>query len=396
MIFENALKKLGKAADIIKLTPIELKRLSEPERVLEVNFPVVMDNGSINYFKGYRVQHNTALGPAKGGIRYHPNLSLDEVKALALWMTFKCALADIPFGGGKGGVIVDTKTLSKSEVERLSRAYIHAIADFIGPNKDVPAPDVYTNAEIMGFMLNEYEKIIGRKSPAVITGKPVELGGSLGREEATGMGGSYIVLENFKPCRVVVQGVGNVGGIIAELLFKADYKIIAISDSRGGVYNETGLNITELLKHKDETGSVTGFPGSKNVSNAELLELETDLLIPAALEDQITINNANKIKAKTIVEMANGPVTYEASELLLKRGVNLIPDILANSGGVIVSYFEWYQNMHAEQWTKEKVFNKLKQKITSAYKDIKETAQLNKTDLRTAAYIVALKRILKK
>ena len=398
--FEVAKKQFLKAVEFVDLKPETRDFLLEPKRIIQVRFPVRMDDGSVRIFKGFRVQHNDARGPFKGGIRFHQNVNLDEVKALATWMTWKCAIAGIPYGGGKGGVIVNPKKLSTSELERLSRAYIRAIARFVGPDVDVPAPDVYTNPQVMAWMLDEYERIFGKHSPALITGKPIELGGSLGRGLATSRGGLFVLEEAIKTLNkdvktVAIQGFGNVGGGLALLLFKAGYKVVAVSDSRGGVYDENGLNIEELMEHKKKTGSVQDFKKAKNITNEELLELDVDVLVPAALEDQITGENADRIKAKIVLELANGPTTPEADEILSKKGVFLIPDILANAGGVSVSYLEWVQNRQGYYWTEEEVNEKLKQIMTNAFKSVFEIHKEKDVDMRTAAYILAIQRVSK-
>jgi glutamate dehydrogenase len=349
-------------------------------------------------FEGYRVQFNDARGPFKGGIRFHPDVNLDEVKALAAWMTLKCAVAHIPLGGAKGGIIVNPKELSKSELERLSREYIHKLHNDLGPDKDIPAPDVYTTPEIMAWMLDEYEKFHGR-NPGMITGKPIEIGGSKGRDKATAMGGFFVLAQalkvmNIKKPTVAVQGFGNAGSVIAEILYDAGFKIVAISDSKSGIFDENGLNIKELIEYKKNTGTVKGFIG-KDITNEELLEIDADVLVPAALENQITELNADAIQAKIILELANGPTTPEADKILFKKGTVVIPDILANSGGVTVSYFEWVQNIQNYYWTTDEVNARLKEKIVTAFENIYSISVEHKIDLRTAAYILAVERISK-
>ena len=398
--FSMAQEQFLKAASKMNLKEEAKEYLIEPKRIVQVRFPVRMDNGKVRIFKGFRIQHNDARGPFKGGIRFHPNVNLSEVKALATWMTWKCAVAGIPYGGGKGGVIVNPKELSQSELERLSRAYIKAIAEFIGPNVDVPAPDMYTNPQIMAWMLDEYEKMYGKHSPNLITGKPVELGGSLGRGMATSRGGFYVIQEiekvlNKKLETFAIQGVGNVGGGLAKLLFDAGYKVVAMSDSHGAIYNKEGLNVDKVLNHKKETGKVVDFDGSKNITNEDLLELDVDVLVPAALEGQIRKDNADDIKAGIIVEMANGPTTPEADKILHEKGKFLVPDILANSGGVTVSYLEWVQNNYNFYWSEEEVNNRLKEMITMAFKEVYNIHNKEKTDMRTAAYILAIDRVAK-
>jgi len=398
--FENAIKQLEKANAFVKVEPRIFELIKKPKRIINVKIPVKMDNGQEVSFEGYRIQHNDSRGPFKGGIRYHPNVSMDEVKALSTWMTLKCAVANIPFGGGKGGIIVDPKKLSKSELERLSREYIKKIAQYIGPDKDIPAPDVYTDSQIMSWMLDEFEKINGKHIPGVITGKPIELGGSLGRDKATAQGGVFVLEAAIKALKfsgkkVAIQGFGNAGSVAAEILYNNGFTIIAVSDSKGGIYSEKGINIPKLMEHKKKTDSVQGFTGTKNITNEQLLELDTDILIPAALENQITIANANKIKAKIILELANGPTTPEADEILFKRGIHVIPDILANSGGVSVSYFEWVQNLQNYYWDLEEVNKKLKKLMQDAFANVFERTQKYKTDLRTGANILALERVSK-
>ena len=398
--FENAIKQLEKANVFAKVEPRIFELIKKPKRIINVKIPVKMDDGKEVSFEGYRIQHNDSRGPFKGGIRYHPNVSMDEVKALSTWMTLKCAVANIPFGGGKGGIIVDPKKLSKAELEKLSRGYIQKIAQYIGPDKDVPAPDVYTDSQIMSWMLDEFEKINGKHLPGVITGKPIELGGSLGRDKATAQGGVFVLEAAIKALKfsgkkAAIQGFGNAGSVAAEILYNNGFTIIAVSDSKGGIYSEKGINIAKLMEHKNKTGNVQNFPLTKNITNDELLELSTDILIPAALENQITIANANKIKAKIILELANGPTTPEADEILFKKGIHVLPDILANSGGVSVSYFEWVQNLQNYYWDLDEVNKKLKKLMQEAFANVFERAQKNKTDFRTGANILALERVSK-
>jgi glutamate dehydrogenase (NAD(P)+) len=370
-------------------------------RVLEVTIPVKMDDGSVKVFKGFRVQYNDARGPTKGGIRFHPQETLDTVKALAAWMTWKTSVVDIPYGGAKGGVICDPKSMSEAEIERLSRGYIRAIGRFIGPEKDIPAPDVYTTPQIMAWMMDEYSKIVGYNAPGVITGKPLEVGGSLGRGDATARGGMYCLREAAKKIKldlskatVAIQGFGNAGQFAHKLITEMfGSKVVAVSDSKGGIYSEKGLDFEKVLAHKEKTGSVVNFPGTKNITNEELLELKVDVLIPAALENQITAKNADKIKAKIVLELANGPTTPEADEILYKKGILDIPDFLANAGGVTVSYFEWVQNINGYYWTLDEVHQKLDQKMTKAFWDVMDAMEKYKVEPRTAAYIVAVKRV---
>lgn len=393
--WDNALKQFGKAAKVINLDANFTNILTNPERILQVSIPVKMDDGVVKVFTGYRVQFNTLRGPAKGGIRYHPDVSLDEVKALSFWMTWKNTVAGLPYGGGKGGITVDPKKLSPRELEELSRGYIRAIAKFIGPELDIPAPDVYTTPQIMAWMMDEYSRLQGKNVFGVITGKPLELGGSAGRGDATGMGALFVFEEAVKRLKlkkpaIAIQGFGNAGATFARLAAARKYKVVAVSDSRGGIYNPTGLDIPKVIEHKERTGSVAKFKGAKDITNATLLELKVDVLVPAALENQITSDNVSRIKAKLIVELANGPVTADARESLHRRGTMCIPDILANSGGVTVSYFEWVQNNMGYYWSEDEVNQKLKAKITSAFNAIWEVMQKYKVDMGTAAYIHCL------
>jgi len=351
-------------------------------------------------FTGYRVLYNTSRGPAKGGIRYHPNVTLDEVTALAAWMTWKCAVAHVPFGGGKGGIIVDPNRLSRRELEALTRRYIAEIVDAIGPEKDVPAPDVNTNDQIMAWVMDTYSMHVGHTSTAVVTGKPIEMGGSLGRREATGRGVMIVTREaashlgfDIKGARVAVQGFGNVGSVSADLLSKIGAKIVAITDWKGGVYNDKGLDIPKMLDYAKQHKSIDGFPGGESIDNARLFALDLDVLVPAALENQITAQNAGTIKAKVIAEGANGPTTPEAHKTLHERGIFVIPDILANAGGVTTSYFEWVQDRHGYFWEEDEVNRRLEAKMCEAFKDVLDTSIRYKTDLRTAAYIVAINRV---
>jgi glutamate dehydrogenase (NAD(P)+) len=359
-----------------------------------------MDNGEIEVFTGYRVQYNITLGPAKGGIRYHPDVSLDEVTALAAWMTWKCAVAHIPFGGGKGGVICDPTRMSRRELEALTRRYVAEIIDAIGPEKDVPAPDVNTNDQVMAWVMDTYSMHVGHTSTAVVTGKPVEMGGSLGRREATGRGVMIVTREAAKHlgldlagARVAIQGFGNVGSVTADLLAKAGATIIAVTDWKGGVYNAAGLDVPKMLEYVRERKSIAGFPGAEPLDNEQLFALDTDVLIPAALENQITSDNAASIRAKIVVEAANGPTTPDAHKLLHERGVLVVPDILANSGGVTVSYFEWVQDRYGYFWEEREVNERLERKMCEAFDDVLQTSLKYKVDLRTAAYIVAISRV---
>jgi len=398
--FEAAQIQLEKAVSKMNLDPNILVQIKKPERVLMVSIPVKMDNGAVKVFTGFRSQYNTARGPAKGGVRYHPDVSLDEVKALSAWMTWKCAVVGIPYGGAKGGVICNPKEMSDGELERLSRRYIYEISSIIGPKKDIPAPDVYTTPKIMGWYVDTYNKLTGEASFSTITGKPLELWGSEGRGEATARGLSYTVevaAEKLKinplGATVVIQGYGNAGSISAKLLRKQGYKIIAVSDSKGGAYNPQGIDPSEILDYKIKTSTVKGFPKAKFISNKDLLEIECDVLVPAALEGVITEKNANNIKAKIIAEAANGPTTPEADEILYQRGVFIIPDILANAGGVTVSYFEWIQGLYGYFWNEERVNRRLKKLMVKAFNEVLKLAQKEKIDNRTAAYIYAISQV---
>ncbi len=389
--------------DNMNLDSDVITRLSVPNRSLTVNLPVRMDDGSTKMFEAHRVQYNDTLGPYKGGIRFHQNVDLDEVKSLALWMTIKCSAVGLPLGGGKGGITIDPRNFSLKEIERVSRAYIRAIADVIGPNRDIPAPDVNTNGMIMGWMIDEYNYIVREQTPALITGKPVGLGGSLGRESATGLGAFFVfdlwMKRNKKipdKTTIAVQGFGNVGYYFIIFVLKAGYKVTAISDVSGAVYREEGFSLNDITPHKGKLISdlkcESGYSYEK-ISNKELLELSVDVLVPGALENQITKENANEIKAKLILEIANGPVTLEADAILESREITVLPDVLVNAGGVIVSYYEWVQNRTGDYWTESQVNNKLKERIEDASEIIFETALLEKKTLRTASYEKALKKI---
>ena len=396
------MKQLDKVAQIKNFGDEFIARLREPNRDIKISIPVKMDDGSLRVFEGYRVEYNNALGPYKGGIRYHPDAEINEVKALAFWMALKCAVVGIPMGGGKGGITVDPKKLSKGELERLSRGWARGLSDILGPHKDVPAPDVNTTPEIMAWMADEYMKITGDKTGAVITGKPLDKGGSEGRNTSTAQGGFYVFeafqkeLDLPEKCAVAIQGFGNAGSNAASIWHKAGHKVIAVSDSKGGIYNENGLDISELLKYKKTTGAIANFPQSQKITNEELLELPCDLLIPAAFENVITEDIARKIKAKIILELANGPTTPEADEILFKKGIPVMPDILVNSGGVVVSYFEWDQNLKSEHWSEKEIFDKLKTILKDASQKVSEKARESKTTLRIGAFILALERIQEK
>ncbi len=419
--WHRAQEQLEKIARQINLPPLLLARLKEPDRIITVSLPVKRDDGTTLQLTGYRSQHNNILGPYKGGLRFHQNVTLDEVKALSFWMTMKCAVINVPFGGGKGGITVNPKELSEKELKTLSKLFANRLTPVIGPTLDVPAPDVNTNPKIMSWMVEEYAKELGSKNQelrikqneinAVITGKPVNKGGSLGRTEATGLGGTFALLTALrklgkkpKDITVAVQGFGNVGYYVAYFLKKAGCKIIAVSDSKEGILVEKGLNPKTTLNCKKEkgflsgcycVGSVCDLENGRTIHNKNLLELPVDVLIPAALENVITKENASKIKAKIILEMANGPITEEADKILHEKGITVIPDILANSGGVCVSYFEWYQNMHNEKWMKQEVFDKLKEKMQKATSEVFATQKKHQGTLRDAAYILALERIRK-
>lgn len=413
--WERAQSQLQKAASFLNLDPLFLARIASLDRVVQVSMPIKMDDGSIKIFDGFRVQHNNLLGPYKGGLRFHPNVDMNEVKALSFWMSMKNAIIDVPFGGGKGGINVEPKELSEEELEKLTREFTAKIAPVIGPQLDVPAPDVNTNGKIMSWIVDEYSKINGKKELAVVTGKPLVNGGSEGRTEATGLGGSYALEALLKKIgkdprgmTVAIQGFGNVGSYVARYLQKSGFKIVALSDSKGGLYIPDGIDdIDAVEKCKEESGFLAGCycVGSvcdisnkeklkgQMISSSEVLELPVDIIVPSALENSITEENAHKIKAKIILEMANGPTTLAADEILEEGGALVIPDILANSGGVAVSYFEWYQNIHNEKWEKDDVFAKLKIKMEKAASSIHEASKKHKTSLRNAAYIVALERL---
>ncbi|QDR82145.1 Glu/Leu/Phe/Val family dehydrogenase [Sporomusa termitida] len=399
-IFEMAKIPLDKAAALIKINPAAAKLLAEPERTLEVSIPVIMDDGRLEVFTGYRAQHNTALGPAKGGIRFHQHVTMDEVKTLSFWMTFKSAILNLPYGGGKGGVVVDPRNLSRRELEGLSRGYIQKIAPVIGEYVDIPAPDVNTDSRIMGWMMDEYSKVYGRLAPGVITGKPKTIGGSAGRGSATGRGVMFTVREAFKKLGIdarqataAVQGFGNVGSFTAKLLYDIGVTIVAVSDVQGAIYKEDGFNPYAVEEYLKDHGSVAGFPGTSSMDNAELLELPVTVLAPCALESQITGENAGRIQAKIIAEGANGPTTPAADELLDQRGVMIIPDVLANAGGVTVSYFEWVQNLYRYYWTEKEVHARQEEMMVEAFAKVYEAGQQYNCTLRVAAYVVALERL---
>jgi glutamate dehydrogenase (NAD(P)+) len=399
-IFGAMLQEFDSAARLMNLEPGIWRILTQPKRQITVSCPIQMDNGQIEVFTGYRVQYNISLGPAKGGIRYHPDVSLDEVTALAAWMTWKCAVAQIPFGGGKGGVICDPTRMSRREIESLTRRYVAEIIDAIGPDKDVPAPDVNTNEQVMAWIMDTYSMHVGRTETAIVTGKPVVLGGSQGRREATGRGVMICTREaarhlelDLRGATVAVQGFGNVGSVSADLLDRLSAKIVAVTDWKGGVSNPDGLDIPKLIAWTAAKQTVDGFPGGDPLPSEDIFKQEVDFLIPAALENQITLDNVHDIKAKAIVEGANGPTTPDAHKVLHDKGVFVVPDILANSGGVTGSYFEWVQNRHGYYWSESEVNRQLEEKMVEAFDAVLKMALKYKVDLRTAAYIVAIDRV---
>ena len=398
--WEVAQRQFDLAADRLNLDHGLRGVLREPRREFTVHFPVHMDDGSVQVFTGYRVQHNLGRGPAKGGIRYHQDVSLDEVKALAMWMTWKCAVVGIPYGGGKGGVIVDPKGLSQKELEGLTRRFFTEIEVLVGPEKDIPAPDVNTNAQIMAWMMDTYSMHAGYTVPGVVTGKPISLGGSEGRTEATARGTVFCIVEaarhlgmELPKCRVSIQGFGNAGSIAARLIADEGCTVVAVSDSTGGIHAPGGLDIPKVVAWKQEHGTVQGFPGATDISNAEVLEVDCDILIPAALENQISAHNAGNIKARLIAEAANGPTTPDADEILFKNGKFMIPDILCNAGGVTVSYFEWVQDLNRDHWSEETVNAKLKEIMVKAFQETLAIARREQVNMRTAAYLLAVQRV---
>lgn len=406
--FKIAQSQLDKAAKALNLDPAAHALLREPMRTLIVRFPVRMDDGSVKVFTGFRCQYNDARGPTKGGLRFHPEETIDTVKALAAWMTWKTAVVGIPYGGAKGGVICDPKGMSEREIERLSRAYFSAVSQIVSPEKDIPAPDVYTTPQIMAWMMDEFSKIKQYNTPGVITGKPIPLGGSLGRGDATARGGMFTIREaakllniNLKGATVAIQGYGNAGQFAHELMVQMfGSKVVAVSDSRGAIYKEDGLDFKSLVEHKSKTHQVKGFPGAKSIegdadaANAKLLEMDVDILIPAALENVITKENAGKIKAKIVAELANGPTTPEADIILHKNHVFDIPDFLCNAGGVTVSYFEWVQNNYAYYWDIDTVHERLDKIMTTAFHEVYKMHKEKDVDMRTAAYMVAVTRVV--
>ncbi|MDQ2689292.1 MAG: Glu/Leu/Phe/Val dehydrogenase [Chloroflexota bacterium] len=399
-IWAVAQSQFDLAADKLDLDDGMRRVLRVPQRELTVNFPVTMDDGSVKVFTGHRVQHNVSRGPAKGGIRYHQDVSLDEVRALAMWMTWKCACVNIPYGGGKGGVVVDPKQLSMREVEGLTRRFTTEISPLIGPDRDIPAPDVNTNAQTMAWIMDTYSMHHGYTIAGVVTGKPIAVGGSLGRNEATARGAVFTLQQwaraknqSIAGARVAIQGYGNAGSIAASLLAAEGATIVAVSDSSGGIYNPAGLDPAKVSAWKQEHGTVAGFPGADAVSNQELLEVDCEILVPAALENQITRHNAPRIKAKVVAEAANGPTTPEADAILYDRGVFLIPDILCNAGGVTVSYFEWVQDMQSFFWTEARINESLKEIMDRAFEAVHDMSDRHEVDMRTAAYMVAVARV---
>jgi glutamate dehydrogenase (NAD(P)+) len=398
--FRIAQLQFDMAAEFLKLDQGLRQILRTPKRVLEVSVPVKMDNGQVKVFAGFRVQHNVARGPAKGGIRYHPGVTLDEIKALAAWMTWKTATVNIPYGGAKGGIICDPKRMSKGELERMTRRYAYEILPIIGPEKDVPAPDVYTDSQTMAWIMDTYSMVAGVSSPATVTGKPISIGGSEGRGDATARGVTFVLEEACKAKKmslrgstVAIQGFGNAGATAARLLAEKKAKIVAISDSRGGVHNSRGIDPIKALRYKERSGTVVGMPGASRLSNDDLLTMKCDILIPAALENVITLHNADQIKAKIIAEAANGPTTPHADEVLARRGIFVLPDILANAGGVTVSYFEWAQDLQGYFWPETDVNARLQQVMARAFAGVFETSRKYHTHMRNAAYILAVGRV---
>ncbi len=401
VVCENCKIQLDKIAQIKNLTHHETLLLEQPLRVININIPFKMDSGELRIFPSFRVQYSDALGPSKGGIRFHPRVNMDEVKQLSFLMAIKCALLDLPLGGGKGGIQVDVKELNEHELERLSKSYIKHFYQFIGPHKDIPAPDVNTNPKIMGWMLEEFEEIAGKKIPEALTGKPLELGGSEVRAYSTSLGGAYILRHWFekngkqiKDSKIAVQGFGNVGGQIARIFNNWGAKVVAVSEYGGGIYNENGLHLAKFFEEKPGVEKIEGLEGEK-ISNKELLELDVDVLVPAAVEDQITLNNMKKIKAKTILEMANGGLSIAADDYLQEKKHMIIPDILANAGGVVVSFLEWQQNIAGEHWVKTKVKKHLEKHMLDAFKKTLILSEKDKISLRKASYIIAIEKILK-
>ncbi len=398
--FAIAKAQFERFADALNLDPGIRNILREPKRCLIVSIPTKMDDGSIQVFEGFRVQHNVARGPAKGGIRYHPGVTLDEVKALAAWMTWKCAVVNIPYGGAKGGVICNTKKMSRGEIERMTRRFASEISFLIGPDRDIPAPDVYTDPQVMAWIMDTYSMGVGYSAPGVVTGKPIEIGGSEGRAEATGRGAQIVVREAAKALklpilgsRAAVQGFGNAGSVVAKLLAKDGWKVIAVTDSKGGVHNPKGLAVDALLEYKARTGSVVGYPEADPIDNAKILEIDCELLVPAALENQISAENASRVRARIVAEAANGPTTPAADEILFKNGVFVLPDILCNAGGVTVSYFEWVQDLQAFFWDEGIINEHLERIMVKAFREVYAVAKERNADMRLAAGVVGLGRV---
>lgn len=412
--FDHCLQELKKTQNIIQKAissgyaresvDQEIEILKKPQKVIEVSLPVKMDDGTLRVFTGIRSQHSDIRGPFKGGLRYHPQTNIDEVQSLSFWMTVKCAVVDIPYGGGKGGIAVNAKELSERELEKLTREYVRKMAANIGPDKDIPAPDMYTGAREMAWIMDEYSRISGKNVPAVVTGKPLEIGGSLGRSTATAQGGFFVwqrIMQEKKDddrrdLTVAINGFGNAGSNFAKLAYNAGYKVVAVSDSRGGVHHRDGLNIDKVISYKKQNGNIVGFPeAEREISNKELLELPVSLLVPAALEGVITAENASSVKAETILELANGPITGEADKILSESNIAVIPDVLANAGGVVVSYFEWVQNIRHFYWEEDKVQERLWKQMAAAVDKVQEYQHQYGTDMRSAAYILAILRINK-
>jgi glutamate dehydrogenase (NAD(P)+) len=399
-VWEMAQRQLDEVSQLIGLNQSLHGYLRQPKRVLEVSVPVRMDDGAFRMYTGYRVQHNLSRGPGKGGIRFHPDVTLDEVKALAMWMTWKCALVNIPFGGAKGGVICDPKNMSMQELENLTRRFTSEIAIIIGPEKDIPAPDVYTTPQIMAWIMDTFSMIHGYSIPGVVTGKPLSIGGSLGRDKATARGCGYVVDvamaelgKEVQGATVAIQGFGNAGMYAAQLMAESGYRVIAVSDSRGGVANDKGLDVKQLMAYKNETGTVVGFTGGESVDNREVLEFDCDVLVPAALEKVITRENAPRIRAQIVAEAANGPTLPDADDILFDRGIMVLPDILANAGGVTVSYFEWVQDLQANFWEEDEINERLKRKMVRAFRETHEQAKRHGVSMRKGAYCVAVARV---
>lgn len=398
--YVRAQQAFKEACDVLQIESSVYEILKQPLRAFEVAVPFIRDDGSLQVFEGYRVQHNDALGPTKGGLRFHPNVTMDEVKALSMWMTVKCALLNLPYGGGKGGIVCDVDTLSERELERLSREYIRAVSLVIGPDKDIPAPDISTNPQIMAWMVDEYSRIRGENTFGLITGKPLSIGGSQGRVHATGRGLVFATRRlahemgiEFSQSRIAIQGFGNVGSVAAQISDRLGAKVVAVSDKNGGIYNAFGINISALIAYLDAHRTIVGFPGCEAISNQELLELPIDILFPAALENQITADNAEKIKATIIGEGANGPTTPEADSILFNKGIMVIPDVLGNAGGVTVSYFEWVQNQTRFYWTEDEVNRRLEEHMSEAMAAMHAAHERFGVTLRKAAYLVATERL---